>query len=167
MSTLWLGLIAVFSSITAPLILVLLTNWQRRKEREEQWERDDAVAAQAAEAAELLRKAQEAAAAQAEEAAALLLDANERVAETSALTNGKLDVIHTLVNSSLTAAMQAELDATEAQLVLMREVVDLKYATGKKPSAESLALIVAKQDQISELKAKMDDRLTQAGAGGE
>ena len=37
--------VAVFTSITAPLLLIYLSNRQRRKEREEDWARQDAQAA--------------------------------------------------------------------------------------------------------------------------
>ncbi len=180
MSTLWLGLIAVFSSVTAPLILVMLTNRQRREEKREDWDRQDAVAAQAAKAAELLLGAQEAAAGKAEEAAELLVNAQaETIRKTDEVAlahkqdnlriSEKLEVIRVDVNSNMTAAMQAELDATEGQLVLMREVVDLKRSQGTKPSAESLTLIAAKEERINELKAKLKDRLTHSeiALGGE
>jgi hypothetical protein len=113
----------------------------RRKDKEQDWARQDAVAAQAAKAAELL------------------LVANERVAQTAEVTNGKLDVIHTLVNSNMTAAMQAQLVALQGQLVLMNRVATLKGEAGTKPNENEVAAIVAVEAQIAELGAALKDRL--------
>lgn len=77
-------------------------------------------------------------------------------------TNYKLDVIHTLVNSNMTAAMQAELDATVRQLALMREVTELKKTAGHDPSEETLAALELTRVKISELRAVLRDRLRQA-----
>lgn len=141
----WLALTvaipAIITGAVAPLATVLIANRGRRKDKEQDWARQDAVAAQAAEAAKLL------------------LAANERVAATAEAANAKLDVIHTLVNSNLTAAMQAELDATVRELAMMNEVIDLKRANGHEPSVNTLATVKATELRISELKATLADRL--------
>lgn len=141
----WLALIvavpAIVTGAIAPLATVLITNRSRRKDKEQDWARQDAVAAQA------------------REAARLLLDANERVAATTQVTNAKLDVIHTLVNSNMTAAMQAELDATVRELAMMGEVIELKRANGHEPSVNTLATFKATELRIGELKATLADRL--------
>ncbi len=141
----WLALIvavpAIVTGAIAPLATVLITNRSRRKDKEQDWARQDAVAAQAAEAAKLL------------------LAANERVAETTATTNAKLDVIHVLVNSSMTAAMQAELDATVRELAMMGEVIELKRANGHEPSIAALAAVKTTELRIGELKATLADRM--------
>lgn len=74
------------------------------------------------------------------------------------ITNSKLDVIHTLVNSNMTAAMQAELDATVRELALMREVIALKSEHGRDPSADALAAIESTTKKIAELRAVLADR---------
>jgi CO dehydrogenase/acetyl-CoA synthase alpha subunit len=153
--------IAGMGTVFSPLILSHMAARARRTEKQLDWAREDKVAAQAAEAAALLLARQDAVAAQAAEAARLLLAANERVARTAAVTNRKLDVIHTLVNSNLTAAMQAEHDATVRTLAMMREVVDLRRAAGNEPSPETLAAIEATETRIGEQTAALDDRLAQ------
>jgi hypothetical protein len=55
-------------------------------------------------------------------------------AEASAITTGKLNQIHELVNSALTAQMEDAHDALTQQLVLMREVIALHTAAGRTPS---------------------------------
>jgi hypothetical protein len=135
--------IAGMGTVFSPLILAHMAARQRRAEKQLDWAREDRVADQAAEAARLL------------------LAANERVAKTAAVTNAKLDVIHTLVNSTLTAAMQAEYDATVRTLALMREVAALKQAAGQEPTDETAVAIDAMQARVTELKVAVDDRLTQ------
>jgi hypothetical protein len=139
----WIALIVAVTSTSGPLLLAWLTNRARSEDKQEDWARQDAVAAQAA------------------EAAALLLKANERVAAATDQTNQKLDVIHTLVNSNLTAAMLAELSATEAGLVLMREMVDDRLQRGVQPSPEATARIRNTETRINELRAQVTDRQTQ------
>ncbi len=208
-SNLWITVMVIMATVMSPLILAYYTNRSRRQEKREDYERarlekqedyrrQDAVAAQAAEAARLLLEKQDsiaeraaetarslaasnkivaeqaaeaasllasrqdAAAAKAAEAARLLLAANERVAATSVVTNNKLDVIHTLVNSNMTAAMQAELDATIRELAMMQEVIDLKQASsGRPPGVEALAAIASTKLKIGELRAILKDRSTQ------
>jgi hypothetical protein len=136
-------LIALVVAVIGPLLLSWRQGIQRRKEKALDWEREDKVAEQARKAADLL------------------VAANERVAKTAEVTNGKLDVIHTLVNSNMTAAMQAELDATTRELAMMREVIDLKQAAGKKPTPMALAAVTATESKIHELQTALADRLKQ------
>jgi hypothetical protein len=175
--------VVLFSSVTAPLILAARTERMHREDRKADYARQDKVAAdaaeasdkareaaaavaeQAAEAARLLLESQEQVAAhaedarvQAEEAARLLLENNELVERTSAGISGKLGVIHDLVNSSMTAAMQAELDATRRELAMMREVVELNRQAGREPTVEALAAIEATSARIMELSAALRDR---------
>jgi hypothetical protein len=201
--------LAIFSSITAPLMLAHRTERMHTKDREADWLRQDAVAEkaakaardlvtnqqtiaeaaaeaarlllekqiettraqqevarQAAKAAELLLKrqdesdrSQQEVAKQAAEAARLLLANNERVAETQEQTNGKLDVIHVLVNSTLTAALQGEMDATVREVTLMKEVLALNRAAGREPSVEALAAIDVASTKIEDLRMALADRI--------
>jgi hypothetical protein len=153
---------------SGPTILAIVTNRQRTRDKEIDWARQDvvadrvtdaavkakAVAEQAAEAARLLLERQDAADAQRAVAADLLVAANERL-------GGKLDVIHTLVNSNMTAAMQAEYDATVRELAMMREVVALNHAAGREASAEALGAIAATDVKVADLWATLQDRLHQ------
>jgi hypothetical protein len=151
-----------------PSILAVVTYRQRRQEKAEDWARQDLVAdrvteaaaaaedvaTQAATAARLLLERQDAAEAQRAVAADLLVAANERL-------GGKLDIIHTLVNSNMTSAMQAELDATVREVAMMREVVALKQTAGHEASAEAMAAIDATDEKVQELRSALIDRLHQ------
>ena len=122
--------VAIFTSITAPLILAHRTDKMHREDREADYARQDALAAR-------------------------LVEQNKAAAE---VTNGKLDTIHTLVNSNMTAAMQSELDSVRRELVLMHEIIDLKRSAGTEPTKEALRAISATRDRIDELAAALEDR---------
>ncbi len=174
----------VLASTFTPLAIAIIANQARRREKFEDYARQDLVAeraaqaadtliesnrkmalqttqvaAQASEAANLLSIRQDDAAAKAAEAAALLLRSNERVAESTKITNAKLDTIHTLVNSNMTAAMQAELDATVRERAVIIELVHLKKDIGQENTVEALAALKAAEEKIEELTAVLSDRL--------
>ena len=65
--------VAIFTSVTAPLLIAHRTERMHRDDREADWARQDEVAAKAAEAANELLSSQRRIAAQAAEAATLLL----------------------------------------------------------------------------------------------
>lgn len=157
----WVALVVATASMLGPVLLARRLDHQLRRSKAEDYARQDKVAEQAANAARLLKQAQEEAANRAAEAAALLLESNERVAHTAALTDKKLDQIHVLVNSSMTASMQAELDATTRVLALLRQVVVLHTAAGRPPAGEALATIEATEHKVSELRTALSDRLSQ------
>lgn len=150
--------VAIFTSVTAPLLIAHRTERMHRDDREADWARQDEVAAKAAEAANELLSSQRRVAAQAAEAAALLLANNERVAATQSETNSKLSIIHTLVNSNMTTAMQSEYDAIVRELALMKEVMALNQAEGRQPTTASLSAIEATEAKIKELAAALEDR---------
>jgi hypothetical protein len=83
------------------------------------------------------------------------------LSENTAITNNKLDVIHTLVNSNLTAAMQSEHDSVIRELAMMLEIIELKKASGAEPSIDALSAVEATKSRLSELAAKLHDRITQ------
>lgn len=143
---------ALATGIGSPLLLSWQQEKHRRTQQAEDYARQDAVAAQAAEAARLLLERQDAAAEADKIRNKLLLANNERVAAAAQATNGKLDQIHTLVNSSMTAAMQAQYDATVALVSVLRRLGQ---------SAETDAEIEAAQRKADELRAALSDRLTQ------
>jgi hypothetical protein len=139
----WPPAVAAAASVAGSLLMVYLANRQRRGEQQQDHVRQDAVAIQVAETAQLL------------------LEANERVARTASAASGKLDVIHTLVNSNMTSALRAELDATVRELAMMREVVALHQAAGREPSKDTLTAIKTTQHKVDELTANLTDRLEQ------
>lgn len=156
---LWYAIIIAVSSTLSPLVLSFSTNRHAHADRLEDWARQDAIAKKAADAAELLIASNRKMAAQAAEAASLLLDSDKKRETTAAITVQKLDVIHTLVNSNMTASMQSELIAVQAQLVLIREVMTLNSAAGREPSVETLAVEKAAETKVAELTAALADRL--------
>ena len=158
-TSLWAALaVAVTTTVVAPM----LTTWQasrtRRAERLDDYARQDMVAEKAERVADLLMQRQNAAAAEASHVAQRLLVTNEIVAKTSKETIEKLDIIHTLVNSNMTAAMQSEFDATSRELAMMMEVLELKRAAGHQPSPASLGAIEAAKSNLDELGAALRDR---------
>jgi anion-transporting ArsA/GET3 family ATPase len=95
------------------------------------------------------------------EAATLLLAENKRVAATAEKTNEKLDVIHILVNSNMTAAMQSELDATVREAAMMREVMRLNKSAGQAPTTAATDALAETDKRIAKLRAELHDRLKQ------
>jgi FtsZ-interacting cell division protein ZipA len=145
-------LIALVVAVIGPVILSILTNRQRRKEKAEDWKREDAVAEKAATAAEALRKDNKALAEATKEVAAV-------AAESKASTDFQLERIHTLVNSNMTAQMEDSLASKKAELAALLEVGDLKQASGQKPTEEALAVIATIRTDIARKEAELEDRL--------
>ena len=135
-----IAMIVAAFGFAGPVIMSLVTYWVHRNETLRDYARQDAVAAR-------------------------LLVSNERVAETAktaadglVVTNSKLDMIHTLVNSQMTAALESELAATQRELAMMREVISLKSAAGHAPNIETLSEIKAIEGKVVELKSRLSDR---------
>jgi hypothetical protein len=124
-----------------------------------------ATADQAAEAAELLlarqqesENAQQEVAAQAREAARLLAENNKMVAESAKQTGLKLDTIHTLVNSNMTAAMESERAAVAREITVMRELIELRRSMGQEPSQDTLSALDITQAKLLELDDNLAER---------
>lgn len=144
MDPLLVGLVVVVASVPAPLILAFFLNSAAQKRWRENAARQDVVAEKLASATKLDEEA-------------------ERRAGAAVIgISGKLEVIHALVNSNLTAAIQEGLDARKAQLVTMLEIIDLKKADARQPTPEALHAIRTTQEKIVELERSLRDRLTQA-----
>jgi len=145
-------------AIISPSILAVLTaviqNHFRKKEKKLDWEREDKKDRERIDRANVVAQS--------------LLSSNEQIAITAAEshreTNQKLEVIRVDVNSNMTQAMKNELDATEGQLTLLLEMVELKKERGTQPTKEALTYIAAKRVKINELKATLNDRLTHSKA---
>lgn len=144
-------IVALIAGVLGPTVLAFITGIQRarddrraadirREERLEDYARQDAVAAQAEKAVNLLQESQ------------------AKIADVAHTTNGKLDVIHTLVNSNMTAAMQAELDATVRELALMHEIIEMKRKVGSEPMADSISALALTEARIIELQNNLNDR---------
>jgi hypothetical protein len=144
MEAIWIAVIVAMTSTVSPLLLAYLTNRQRRRDKLEDWARQDAVAAQARQVADdLLRVNRQ------------VVGATEEANTKLDTANGKLDTIHGLANSTLTAAKQAELDAKNVTLVLMRELAE---RNGDGQSVERAAAIDALAASIEALQAEVDER---------
>lgn len=158
MQAMWLAA----STILTALIVAggaYATAWlnarQIRQGKEQDYARQDEVAAQ-------LEQRQDKAEAKAAQVAELLLASNKRVEKQAAavaeVTDGKLNQIHELVNSTLTSQIEESHGALTQQLVLMREVIALHKAAGRKPSADALESIQVIERKVAELAAKLSDR---------
>jgi hypothetical protein len=152
---------AMITAIAAPWIMAGQLNRNNRKVKEEDYRRSDAVAARAADDYKALLGKQEEVAAQAREAARLLAASTKEAQESAHLTEAKLDQIHTLVNSNLTAAIVDQLDARKTMLTLLLETVESKKLVGSKPSPETLEVIAATKIKVAELEAQVADRMQQ------
>lgn len=73
----------------------------------------------------------------------------------------QLKTIHTLVNSDMTAARQAELDQVLVTLALLRKIATLDRVAGREPTEEDLAALDRTMERIGELRVLLADRLTQ------
>jgi len=77
-------------------------------------------------------------------------------------TNKKLDVIHTLVNSTLTASIESDLAATKQSLTMMEKLTDELTRSGHAVAPETAAAIEAATLKIDTLTQQMADRLKSA-----
>lgn len=127
--------VSIIVSITVPLILAAKIERVRRQDLVEDYKRQDRTSER-------------------------LISAGDLVAGTAKTVNDKLDVIHTLVNSNMTAAMQGELSAVTGQVALMREVIALRRVGGQKPDAGALAALAAAEAKAGELTSRLEDRKT-------
>jgi hypothetical protein len=74
----------------------------------------------------------------------------EQAATAAEEVNAKLDIIHGLVNSNMTASMQAELDATRRELVWMKAVPS--------PDEAAVSAIALTEGHIAELETAIAER---------
>lgn len=150
----WLAMIVAASSTFGPVVVASVT--ARIKSRENQQNQENARNERAENYArqDLVAKR--------------LQEATEKAASKVEETNNKLDIIHTLVNSNLTAAMQSEHDAMVRELAMIYEVIDLKKKAGHKPTVEALAAVKATETRLAELHGQIADRLkaTEAAVAG-
>ena len=86
------------------------------------------------------------------------IDENQKV------TVARLAVIHTLVNSTLTAALQSELEGARREELLLRELIQMRTDVGHAVTDDQTAALGAIQRRISELTAATRDRAEQTRA---
>jgi hypothetical protein len=106
----------------------------------------------------LNREATEAVGKRLDDESAALKVTNVARRERNVTTDSKLDQIHTLVNSNMTAAMESELEARRASFILLQETIELKIKIGIPETEESKNQVSALKQQISELESKLRDR---------
>lgn len=147
------------------LLIAALTNRARRDDKQQDWDRQDRREREERErqenTAKLLLDSQHAIAEKADYVAEQLLDANERVAKDTQIVSGKLDAIHTLVNSNMTAALQSEHDAMAAHRVVLLEVIADKRSRGIEPSPDAITTVAMIDTKLAELQAVLSDRRLQ------
>jgi replicative DNA helicase len=90
-----------------------------------------------------------------------ILRGTKKNTEQLAKQEGKLTVIHTLVNSTLSAALQAELDSTRREEMLLRELMTMRSDAGHEISDDQRAALGAVQRKIVDLSRSMADRREQ------
>ena len=86
------------------------------------------------------------------------LDAAKLAADSNKNQTAKLEQIHTLVNSNLTAALENELDARQTTLTILTEVEESKKAQGIQPTANSPVLIEFTRKKVAELTSQLAER---------
>lgn len=132
----YLALIVAIPTFLSPLIMAWLTSRNLRKVKEQDWARQDAVAAR-------------------------LKENNESVATLATQSHNQLKVIHRLVNSTLTAALQARLDANKKALALMHQIIEMNRLSGVEPSTDALADIAASEKEVEDLELNIAERTQQ------
>lgn len=137
--------VAVVVSLISPAVLAWITGRQRRREKFEDWARQDARE-QAA-----IERQDEVADKVAEVAQTAATSAHDTAERLEVLGEGQ-KVIHGLVNSNLTAQKQETLDSTRRELVLM------KVIAGDAPSGSQAAAITAIEERIAELASELAKR---------
>ncbi len=174
MDTLTIGLIAAIVGAPAglmatvtPIILARMATRDRHLIRREDRAERELVAKRAADATAAAARAAGVAQQSQEETARLLMASNAKMAlgaeAASALgekTLRTVQVVHTLVNSDLTKALRGQLEATEAQLMLMRQIVDDRASSSPDEDRTRLAMsIIHKLEiRIAELKQTLSTR---------
>ncbi len=139
-----IGAIVALATTVSPIILSVITASQRRKEKAQDYIRQDAVAAQAAEAARLLLVSNELVA--------------KRTSEAAAETQGQLRQIHTLVNSKLTEEMKGRLEALDSLLAMTIKNIELNLAAGIEPTEVVRTALASLRRTVETLRSSLVER---------
>ncbi len=141
----WVAVIAAIPvMLTGPLI-AWMNERSRRKDREEDRIERAAVARRAEERGEKANETVKRVAANTAETVLTAKDTNQRLVAVAKTTG----IIHTLVNSQLTASKQNEFDSITRELILLME---------KAPSEKVTAAIAKAEAALAELRAVLADR---------
>ena len=89
-------------------------------------------------------------------------DNSRKQDEYQAVNTAALGVLHTLGNSTLSLALQGQLEATERELVMMREIARMRAADGVPVDSDWTATTGAVQRRVNELRLALADRAEQA-----
>lgn len=108
--------IAIFTSITAPILLAYRTEKMHREDRQADYARQDQL--------------------------------DKR-------TDKKLNVIHKLVNSNLTQAMENEHSAMKHELEMMQEVIRIRRESGTEPTPGQLESVAVTEAKLETLRANL------------
>lgn len=76
-------------------------------------------------------------------------------------TNGKLEQVHELVNSSMTAQIQDTYDATRYALVTLDQLLTLQQSEGKTISTDATTTREALSKKVTKLQAELAERAKQ------
>lgn len=152
-TTLIVGVIVAVGAFVSPFITAYMTNRNAARMKLADYARQDEIAQRLSDRQDLSERKAAEVADQAAEAARLLVASNHKQEEIAIVQGAKLDQIHTLVNSNLTAAMQDQFDARSATLVLLKALPN--------PSRDVLGQIEANEAKVAELAAQLDGRKKQ------
>lgn len=106
----------------------------RRRDKEEDYARQDLVAVRAAEATEIL-------------------------VDVSKVLGKKLDAIQELVDFGITASMRAELNATKREIIMITKLMEIKQADHLEIHPETIVLLSATRNRVTELETALLGRL--------
>lgn len=136
----------VLAAIASP-VTAIVTFLIGRAVKKQDWNRQDEVAERVAWAAKLLE-------------------------ENTSKVNGKLNSledgqkqIHILVNSNLTAQMDARRSSLVRELAVLRELAAIKTKSDNKPMPETFEAIKTAKESLNELEAQLKDRLAATKKG--
>lgn len=136
-------IVALFASV-GPVLVVVLTGRQRRQETLETWARQDQVAETARVEAEAQRMSQQ-----------LIADEAHR-------TSVRLDIVHTLVNNTLTVEKERALLLSRQSLATLRVSIALMHELDRHDEAERVAVEIHKlEEAIISLEDELADRARQ------
>jgi hypothetical protein len=74
----------------------------------------------------------------------------------------KIDIVHTLVNSSLTGSMQSDFNDTTALLHSRRIIIEMNRERGREPTVEDHNEIIRIETKLETLGSVLADRHKQA-----
>jgi hypothetical protein len=139
-------LLALITS-AGPVLAIWLTGRQRRRETIETWERTDRVAAAARVEAEAQRRSQ------------------ALIAEEAHSTSVRLDLVHKLVNNTLTVEKERAMLLMRQSLAGARVNMVLLHELGRHDEAERVAVEVSQlEHSIVELSGELSDRARQVAS---